>query len=77
MDDPRQGNGWEAWGNHILIELQHRLDDCKDQQKMINALQIEIGMIKAKAVGYGGLAAFAVSIVTGVLASIVYNAIVQ
>lgn len=77
MDDPRQGNGWEAWGNHVLIDGK-RQDDCiQDHQKMINALQVELGMIKGKASLYSGITALAVSIVTGVLASIIYNAIVK
>lgn len=76
MDDPKI-NGWNAWGKHVLIELERRLDDCKDQQKMINALQVELGMIKGKASLYSGITALAVSIVTGVLASIIYNAIVK
>ena len=56
MEAPRGGNGWEAWGNHVLKELE-RLDECNtEQQKMITALQVEQGMLKTKSGIWGGIA---------------------
>ena len=49
-------NGWHEWGRHVLKELE-RLNDCYDDQvKLIQAMQVEIAMLKIKAGVWGLLA---------------------
>lgn len=56
METPRGLNGWEAWGNHVLKELE-RLDDCDTaQQKVITALQVEQAMLKVRSGVWGAIA---------------------
>lgn len=42
-------NGWHEWGKYVLKELE-RLNDCyEEQMKLIQAIQIDVAMLKVKA----------------------------
>jgi hypothetical protein len=57
MEAPGQsGNGWTEWGKFVLKELE-RLNDCyEEQQKLLQQIQVEIGMLKVKSSIWGGIA---------------------
>ena len=73
METPGSGNGWEAWGKHVLKE-QERQDICiKDQEQRIKEMEIGFGLIKAKVATIG----FLLGIAGSILASVIYNAIAK
>lgn len=56
MGEERAANGWSEWGKFVLKELE-RLNDCYTEQiKLIQAVQIDIAMLKVKAGMWGALA---------------------
>jgi len=75
--DEGNSNGWASWGKHVLKE-QERQEGCiQDFQKLLTAIQVEIGMIKVKASLYGGLFGLFVGIIAGVIASFIYNTLAK
>ena len=71
------GNGWAAWGKHVLKE-QERQDECiKEQGKSIAGIQVDLGMMKGKAFGFGSLGGIITGIITSLLATLIYNALAK
>lgn len=62
MAEDHAANGWAEWGKFVLKELE-RLNDCyDDQMKLIQALQVDIAMLKVKSGIWGFAAGFIPSV---------------
>lgn len=57
-------NGWPEWKNVVTIGLADGKKVDAEQQKLIQALQIEIAVIKVKSTLWGGIAGLVPSLAT-------------
>ena len=67
MPDPTEGNGWNTWSKHVLLELE-RLDklarenqlelraDLKEIQENVSGVKTDVTILKAKAALLGAFA---------------------
>jgi hypothetical protein len=51
------GNGWDEWNKHVLIELKRLNLDIKDVNKSLKNIEIEIAMLKVKSSFWGAMGA--------------------
>ncbi len=53
---PTKDDGWQEWSKYVLTELERNHEDHKSIMKALNAIQVELGMLKVKAGLWGALA---------------------
>lgn len=71
---PRSNSdNWEAWGNHVLTEMERMNKEIIHTRQEMTNIKIEIAMLKTKSSTWGAVA----GIIGGSLASILATILVK
>ena len=63
---PTEMNGWDAWGKHVLLELERLGEKVESVDKSIGQVKIDIGQLKIKSGVFGAIGA-SIPVLTGLI----------